>query len=159
MKTFNHTLAMFLAASSIALAVPLAVEARPMGGDADDCRGPNAMQGHRDGVPPSLAALKLTSEQRERISALRRQDADLMDEKFKHVRDTRAQLDEMEMRGEYDEVKVRMLTEEGARVMAEMAQIRARQQHQMMAILTPEQRQQFAAQRAETMKRRQHPAA
>lgn len=153
MSTPSLTLAILLAAG-LSLAVPLSAEAGGPPGAAYNCLGPQAAQGHRDGVPPMMKGLKLTAEQQARIAELRKQDADLMDEKFKHFRDTRMQLDEMQMKGEYDELQVKKLTEEGAQVMAELEQIRARQQHQMMDILTPAQRKEFEAQSQRLMQRR-----
>ena len=136
MPTRNRILVTLLAAGSIALAIPPSVAADPMS-EHIDCHGQYEALGHREGVPPMMKGLKLTSEQRARISGLRKQDADLMDEKLKHVRDTRMQLDEMLMRGEYDELEVKKLTEEGGRVMAELEQLRARQQHHCRAFRTP----------------------
>lgn len=159
MKTRTHALTAFLAASSIALAAPLFVQARPMMGGMDDCNAPQAMQGKRgsfgdrDGLPPMMKRLKLTSEQEAKITQMRKQDADLMGEKFKAMRDSRAQLHDMQLKGEYDEDQVKALTEKGAQAMAEMGQIRARQHHEMMQVLTPEQRKQFEAQRERMMKR------
>lgn len=154
MKTLNRTLAVFLAASSIALAVPLAAQASPMmGGEMEGCRGSQSMKGQRDGMPRMMKGLNLTAEQEARITELRKQDADLMAEKFKAMRDSRTQLHEMQKKGEYDEAKVKALTEQAALAMAEMGQLRARQHHQMMDILTPEQRQAFEAQREKMMQR------
>lgn len=159
MKTRNHTLTAFLAASSIALAVPLFAQARPMMDGMDGCNAPQAMQGKRgfsgdrDGLPPMMKRLKLTPEQESKITQLRKQDADLMGEKFKTMRDSRAQLHEMQLKGEYDEAQVKSFTEKGAQAMAEMGQIRARQHHEMMQILTPEQRKQFESQRERMMNR------
>ena len=70
------------------------------------------------------------------------------------MRDNRSQMQAMMKAGDYDEAKVKTLTEQGAQAMAEMMQLRARQHHQMMAILTPEQRTQFEAQREEMMQRK-----
>lgn len=157
MNTFKRSLAVFLATSSIALALPLAANAGPMmgGGMGGDCgQGRSAMRGGPgDGLPPMMKKLKLTPEQEAKITELRKQDSELISAKYQSMRDSRAQLHEMQKNGDYDEAKVKALTEQGAQAMAEMAQLRARQHHQMMAVLSPEQRQQFAAQREERMKR------
>lgn len=157
MNTFKRTLAVFLATSSIALAVPLAANAGPMmgGGMEGGCgKGWSEMRGgQRDGVPPMMKKLKLTPEQQTTISELRKQDAALIGEKYQSMRDSRAQLHEMAKKGEYDEAKVKALTEQGGQAMAEMAQLRARQHHQIMEVLTPEQREKLAAQRDAMMKR------
>ncbi|MCB1967597.1 Spy/CpxP family protein refolding chaperone [Accumulibacter sp.] len=149
MNTFKRTLAVFLATSSIALALPPAAHAGPMAGGGMDggCQGHGAMRGQRDGLPPMMKDLKLSPEQETRISELRKQDSALLSEKYESMRDSRRQLREMQKKGDYDEAQVKALTEKGALAMAEMAQLRARQHHQMMEILTPEQRTQFEEQR------------
>jgi len=151
MKYRNHILTAFLAASSIALVLPLATQARSMGG-MEGCEMPHAMKGDRDGLPPMMKRLNLTDEQKDKISQLRKQDAGVMAEKFKAMRDSRTQLREMQAKGEYDAAKVKVLTEQGAQTMAEMGQIRARQHHEMMQILTPDQRKQVAEKRERMMK-------
>ncbi|MDO9225825.1 MAG: Spy/CpxP family protein refolding chaperone [Pseudomonadota bacterium] len=153
MKFRNHILTAFLAASSIALVVPLTTQARSMG-DMGGCDRLHAMQGERDGLPPMMKRLNLTDEQKDKISQLRKQDAGLMAEKFKAMRDARSQLHEMQSKGEYDEAKVKVLTEQGAQTMAEMGQMRARQHHEVMQILTPDQRKQVAEKRERMMKHR-----
>ncbi|MDD5391125.1 MAG: Spy/CpxP family protein refolding chaperone [Gallionellaceae bacterium] len=151
MKFRNYILTAFLAASSIALAIPLTTQARSMGG-MEGCERPHGMRGERDGLPPMMKRLNLTDEQKDKISQLRKQDAGLMAEKFKIMRDSRIQLHELQSKDEYDEAKVKVLTEQGAQTMAEMGQIRARQHHEIMQILTPDQRKQFAEKRERMMK-------
>lgn len=152
MKVRNKILVALIAAGGIAMAVPLATQARPMGG-MDGCEHPHAMQGERDGVPRMLKRLDLSDAQKEQIGKLRQQDATALAEKFKVMRDSRAQLRDMRMKGEYDAAKVKTLTEQGAQAMAEMGQLRARQMHEMAQILTPEQRQQVEAKRERMLKR------
>lgn len=137
MKTRNTILAVLLAAGGIAMAVPFATQARPMGG-MEGCEHPHAMKGERDGIPRMLKRLDLSDAQKEQIGKLRQQDATALAEKFKIMRDSRAQLRDMRMKGEYDEAKIKALTEQGAQAMAEMGQLRARQMHEMAQILTPE---------------------
>lgn len=151
MKVRNKILAALLAASSIALVVPLATQAHPMGGHGG-CERSHAMKGESDGLPRMLKRLDLSAEQKEKISALRKQNAGIMAEKFKAVRDNRAQLGDMRMKGEYDEAKIKALTEQGALAMAEIAQLRARQMHEIEQLLTPEQRQQVQAKRERMQK-------
>ncbi len=152
MKVRNTILTVLLAAGGIAMAVPLVTQANPMDG-MGGCDKPHAMKGERDGLPRMLKRLDLSAEQQDRISALRKQDAGIMAEKFKIMRDSRAQLGDMRMKGEYDEARIKALTEQGAQAMAEMGQLRARQMHEMARILTPEQRKQVEAKRERMMKR------
>jgi Spy/CpxP family protein refolding chaperone len=84
-----------------------------------------------------MKKLKLTPEQEAKITELRKQDSELISAKYQSMRDSRAQLHEMQKNGDYDEAKVKALTEQGAQAMAEMAQLRARQHHQMMEVLSP----------------------
>ncbi|WP_291993513.1 Spy/CpxP family protein refolding chaperone [Candidatus Accumulibacter sp. ACC003] len=153
MKTFKYTLAAFLAASSIALAIPLTVEAAPMGDGMAGCRGSQGMHGPREGLPRMMKKLKLTPEQEAKISDLRKQDAELIGAQLKVMDDSRTQLHELQKSDTYDEAKIKALTEQGAQAMASMGQLRARQHYQMMQILSPEQRQEFDAQRERMMKR------
>ncbi len=151
MNVRTKILAVLLAAGGIAMAVPLATQAHPMGGQGG-CERSHAMKGERDGLPRMLKRLDLSAEQKDKISALRKQDAGILAEKFKTLRDNRAQLGDMRMKGEYDEAKIKMLTEQGAQTMAEIAQLRARQMHEIQQLLTPEQRQQVEAKRERMQK-------
>ncbi|MBE2258132.1 MAG: Spy/CpxP family protein refolding chaperone [Candidatus Accumulibacter sp.] len=153
MNTLSRHIATFLAASSIALAVPGTAQADPMIGDMPGCRGGQGMAGPRDGLPPMIRKLKLTPEQEAQIVALHKQDAELIGEKLKLMRDSRRQLRELSNADVYDEGKVKALTEQGAQAMAEMGQLRARQHYQTMQVLTPAQRKEFAALREGMMSR------
>ena len=99
MNTFKRTLAVFLATSSIALALPLAANAGPMmgGGMEGGCgQGRSAMRGGPDdGLPPMMKKLKLTPAQEAKITELRKQDSELISAKYQSMRDSGAQLDEL----------------------------------------------------------------
>lgn len=151
MKVRNKILVALIAAGGIAMAVPLVTQANPMGG-MEGCEHPRAMKGERDGLPRMLKQLNLSAEQQDKISQLRQRDAEPIAAKFEAMRDSRAQLRGMLMKGEYDEAKIKTLTERGAQAMAEMGQLRARQMHEVAQILTPEQRKQAEAKRGQMMK-------
>ena len=156
MKKRNQIIASLLVAGSLAAAVPLFAQANAMAGGKEDCRGGHSMHGKHqqgDGLSKMMKNLNLTPEQQAQATALHKQNAEAMSEKFKTMRETRMQLREMQSKGEFDEARVKALTEKGAQAMAEMGQLRARQHQQMMQILTPEQRKQMEAQR-DQMKQR-----
>lgn len=152
MKVRNTIITVLLAAGGIAMAVPLATQARPLG-DMEGCEHPRAMQAERDGMPRLFKRLDLSDAQKAQLEQLRQRDAAVLAEKFKTMRDSRAQLRDMRIKGEYDAAKIKALTERGAMAMAEMGQLRARQMHEMAQILTPEQRQQVEAKREKMLKR------
>lgn len=154
MNIRNKTLIALLTAGGLALALPLSGQARPMGG-MEGCESPRAFMGDRDGLPRMMKRLDLTDAQKDQISQLRQRDAAMMAEKFKTLRETRSALRDMRLKDEYDAVRIKMLTEQGALAMAEMAQMRARQHHEIWQILTPEQRQRAEAKR-ERMRKHWH---
>jgi Spy/CpxP family protein refolding chaperone len=151
MKTRNRHLAAFLAASSIALAVPFAAQARPMMDGAEGCPGPMALErgGHGFGLfggghgPRYLRGLDLTEEQLDKVFKLMHDQAPVMRAKMKELQETRSNLEALTRAPSYDEAKVRALTDKAADTMAEVARLRARTEHQIYQLLTPEQRQQL----------------
>jgi len=139
----------FLAASSIALAIPFAAQARPGGGDVFDggCRAQGEMMkhggmrgGHGGGM---MRQLDLTDAQQDKMFELRYAMAPKMREEMKTARAASESLRDMMQKGEYDEGKVKELTEQRALAMSRMAQLRARNQYEVFQLLTPEQRDQW----------------
>lgn len=139
----------FLAASSIALAIPFAAQARPGGGDFFDggCRAQSGMMKHggmRGGYGGGMMRqLNLTEAQQDKLFELRYAMAPKMHEEMKTVRAASQSLRDMMLKGEYDEAKVKDLTEQRAQGMSRMAQLRARNQFEVFQLLTPEQRDQW----------------
>ncbi len=156
----------FVAASSIALAVPFIAHARPGGeGFGGDCgmrgerMGYEGMHGGKHGRG-LMRQLDLTEEQRDQMFELRHALAPKMREEMKAVRAASQSLRDMAQKGEYDEATVKQLTEARAAAMSRMAQLRARNQNDIYQLLSPEQRTQFQALRAQQQGRfgeRGHP--
>jgi len=150
----------FLAASSIALAVPFAAQARP-GGDGffeGGCRAQGDMMKHggmRGGHGGDMMRqLDLTEAQQDKMFELRYAMAPQMREEMKTMRAASQSLRDMMQKGEYDEAKVKDLTEQRAQAMSRMAQLRAKNQHEVYQLLTPEQRDQWQKLQTERPMRR-----
>lgn len=145
----------FLAASSIALAVPFAAQARPGGGDffGGGCSAHGDMMRHggmRGGQGGGMMRqLDLTEAQQDKMFELRYAMAPKMREEMKTARAASASLRDMIQNGEYDEAKVKALTDQRAQAMSRMAQLRARNQYEVFQLLTPEQRDQWQKLRAQ----------
>ena len=162
MKFSKPTIKAFLIASSVALAVPLAVHARGgMDGGDSEWGGHRGQQcesgmmkhggghrGHHGKDMGMMRGLDLSEAQRDQIFELRHALAPKMREEMKVVRASREQLREMAMAGSYDDAKVKELTEAGAAAKARMAQMRLKNQHEVFQLLTPEQREKMAEMRA-----------
>lgn len=140
------TFTTLLAAAGIALAMPLAAHADPGPG----CEGHGSMgyggpHGHPGmfGGEHGLQGLKLTEEQQDKIFNLRHTQEPAVRAKFKELRASREELRALTHAPNYDEAKVRAVTDKSAAVMAELARMHARTEYQIYQILTPEQRKQL----------------
>lgn len=160
MNKRTKIIATFLAASSIALAVPFAAQARPGGDGFFDgaCSAQGGMMkhggmrgGHGGGM---MRQIDLTEAQQDKMFELRYAMAPRMHEEMKTMRTASQALRDMMDKGEYDEAKVKALTEQRAQAMSRMAQLRAKNQHEVYQLLTPEQRDQWQKLRAERPMRR-----
>lgn len=151
MNIQKHTLARFLIASSIALGVSLSAHANPMmdgvGQGPGGHMGMHGMSGPgmqgMDHMPRFLHGLNLSEAQRDKIFELMHAQMPAMREKAKGLHKAHMELRQLEMSPDYNEAKVKALTEANAKTMAEMAQMRARTAHAIYQMLTPEQRKQI----------------
>lgn len=155
MKAPNRYLATLLAASAVALAAPLAVQADPggWGPGGGRCEGHAGFdRGGRGGEmgmfgggfgPRYLRGLNLTEEQRDQVFKLMHAQAPTVHAKMKELREARGNLEALTRAPNYDEAKVRALTDKAAGAMAELARIHARGEHDIYQMLSPEQRQQL----------------
>ena len=159
MNKRSKIIAGFLAASSIALAVPFIAHARDGGegfgggcGMRGERMGGEGMHGgmHGRGL---MRQLDLTEKQRDQMFELRHTMAPKMREEMKAVRAASEALREMAQKGEYDEAAVKKLSDERADAMSRMAQLRARNQHEILQLLTPEQRTQLQTLQAQRQER------
>lgn len=145
-----------LLAGAIALAVPLAVQARPFSGercDHDKHGGPgmHGMYGDHDRhggwdrpdgerLPRMLSNLDLSAAQRDQVRELVRAQADAMRDKAAALRTVHEELRALPLSPDYSEAKVKALAEASGRAAAEMAELRVRTARRIHELLTPEQR-------------------
>jgi Spy/CpxP family protein refolding chaperone len=107
-----------------------------MHGDGD---GEMGMGGHH-GMPPFIHQLKLSDAQRDQIFKLMHDQAPALRDKAKEARKAHEELQGLAFSAQYDEARVKALTESAARSMAEMMQMRLAGANQIYLLLTPEQR-------------------
>ncbi|ANJ74762.1 Spy/CpxP family protein refolding chaperone [Ralstonia insidiosa] len=106
--------------------------------------GPHGMErGHHHGGEFFLRGLKLTEEQRDKIFAIKYAQMPQEREQHKAVAHARRDLRQMVMSGQYDEARVRTLSEALGRAVTQEAQLRAQAGAKIMQVLTPEQRKQI----------------
>jgi protein CpxP len=151
-----QTISRFMIASSIALGVSLPVSANTGWDGSPDCRSHSGRRGHHAGfdgarhpVPPYLQKLGLSEEQKGKIEDLVKNEVQVMRDKADAMRKTRMELRHISMSDDYDEAKVKAMSESSAKDLAEMGELHARTSHQIYELLTPEQRKQLEEQRAQ----------
>ncbi len=136
-----RTLKTTLIAASLALTIPLAAQARPpMGDGRGDCDRPMMMKKHGG---PGLRGIDLSEAQRDQIFNLRHALAPTMREQAKVAREAQRQLAELARADDFNANRAKELAETKAQAHAEMARLRAENQHAVLQVLTPEQRQQW----------------
>ncbi len=156
MKLNRSAIARFLVASSIALAVPLAAQARPDAeGTPPGDRGSRAEWRHdgADGVPFHLRALQLSEAQRDKIFEITHAQAPAVREQRRAMVKAREALHKLPLAGPYDEAQVQALTQASAKAMAELEQLRARSRYDIYQLLDAEQRKQLDAHEARVQER------
>jgi Spy/CpxP family protein refolding chaperone len=104
--------------------------------------GPGGHGGH--GLP-FLHGVTLTEAQQDRVFAITHAAEPQQREQMKIVRKSHQALKALAASGQFDESKAAALAQSGGQAMAAVALIHARSAAQIMALLTPEQRQQAAA--------------
>ncbi|MGB0126438.1 MAG: Spy/CpxP family protein refolding chaperone [Rhodocyclaceae bacterium] len=153
MRVNSAVLRRFLVASAVALALPLPAfaQSRPDRGPAPRCdgapgpghfrEGPGERPMHGEGpMPGFLHGLDLNEGQRDKVFAIGHDQAPQLREKFKAVQKAKEDLRALVTSPQYDEAKAKSLADTEARAMAEIALLRARSEHAIYALLTPEQR-------------------
>lgn len=148
-----QTISRFMLASSIALGISLPVNASAAGSPDGDCK--NRVERHHETgefrmgyFPPYLKKLNLMDEQCDKIKSLMHEQEPAMRDKMQALRKSHTELRRLSMSADYDEAKVKMLSESSANVMAEIALMRAHTDNQIYQLLSPEQRTQLEAQKA-----------
>lgn len=153
MKTISHLhLKRFVAATAVALAVPLTASAfagqKGMMHGGCDGMGMKSGYGHPgmggDGMPRYLNRLDLTEAQRDRIFDIMHAQAPIMRNTAKAMQKAQSDLRDLTAAPDFSEAKARELANAAAAAMGEMALNRAKTERQVFDVLTPEQRKQLA---------------
>lgn len=150
---FDITSKRFLAASALALAVPLsamAFQGGKGGCDArDGMRGASMKQGammHGGGMMPmrGLHRLNLSEAQDDKIFEIMHAQAPKMREQMKSLRKSEDELRALKAAPDFSEAKAKQLVDRIAGQRAEMEMARLQTERQIMGLLTPEQQKQLA---------------
>jgi protein CpxP len=127
---------LFLSACSMPLLALAQQEAAPDGPLA------RAMQGPPPGLPPLLHGIDLSEAQQDKIFAATYAQAPLLREQEKIAFKAHEQLRALAASSAYDDAKASALANTAAQAMAKISLQQARLEQQLLAVLTPEQRQQ-----------------
>jgi periplasmic protein CpxP/Spy len=165
MKIHRATVATRAFAASLLLAGSLsAFAAPPTDGDPHfNCPGPDshAFRGAPPGLPPGprfgggfpggswggpppfLAGLHLTEDQEDKVFAIVHAAAPAMREQEKAFRKAREALRDLSESPQYDESRVKGLADTAAKADSQLTVLRARTEHEILALLTSEQLKQL----------------
>jgi len=133
----------FLVAAALALGIPMVVVAGPklLHDVAGECGGPERHGMHGGEMPPPyLRNLDLFESQRDKVFAILHDQAPAMRERIKSLSRAEADLRRLTAGPDYDEGKAKALADQLGRAMSEVALLRARTDHLIFDVLTPEQR-------------------
>ena len=126
-----------------ALGAPLAAHAQHGPGPGPHMEGPGA------GLPPFLREVELSEAQQDKVFAATYAQAPLLREQQKIAFKAHEQLRALAASNHYDDAKAVALANGAAQAMATISLQHARLEQQLLAVLTPEQRQQVEARRQE----------
>jgi protein CpxP len=101
-----------------------------------------AQPGPPPGLPPFLHGIELNEAQQDKVFAATYAQAPLLREQEKIAFKAHAQLRELAASSAYDDAKARALANTAAQAMAKISLLQVRLEQQLLAVLTPEQRQQ-----------------
>lgn len=146
----RHVARTRLLLASVALSMPLALLAEPMKMPdmphlgmpmhSPTCGHGGHFERGMDPVPPFLHEANLDEAQRDKIFLIMHAQMPQLREQEKARMKARQALTELGMSGQYSDAKAKALADTLARATAEIALIRARNDSQIVALLTPEQR-------------------
>ena len=106
--------------------------------------GPGPGMGPGFGAPPPfLAGLHLTDEQQDKVFAIVYAAEPAIHEQTKALRKAHESLHELNHADQFDESKVKGLAEAAAKAESQLTVLRMRTEHQIFALLTPEQKKQL----------------
>lgn len=101
-----------------------------------------AQPGPPPGLPPFLHGIELNEAQQDKVFAASYAQAPELREQEKIAFKAHAQLRELAASSAYDDAKAGALANTAAQAMAKISLLQARLEQQLLAVLTPEQRQQ-----------------
>lgn len=152
MRPSRTAITRFFVATTVAAGLSLAARAQPLPGHEP---GPGMMPPHamHEMMPPHggelplphyLRGLKLSEAQQDKIFAIFHDQAPQMRERAKALRKAHEDLREQAFAEQNDEARAKALAEAAGKAAAEMALLHLRTERQVLAVLTPEQRQEIA---------------
>ncbi|MEJ2481494.1 MAG: Spy/CpxP family protein refolding chaperone [Acidihalobacter sp.] len=94
-------------------------------------------------APPHFRQLGLTEAQRNQIFDIKYKSMPSMRQHYQELRATRVALREASSGANYDAAKVRTLADKLGKLQADVAALRAADQHRIYAVLTPQQQAQL----------------
>jgi len=145
---YKHLTKVCLIVGSLALAVPLALRAAPLDYGPVSGGGSPSMTGNSEAfdarqLPPDLLRLNLSDEQKAKIGEIIQTQNKALHDSFTSAFNTHEALRNLALSPEYTEAKAKSLSQEGAKAMAETAQIHARIDHAIYQLLNPQQQLQW----------------
>ena len=96
-----------------------------------------------DAPPPFLAGLHLTDEQQDKVFAIVYAAEPAIHEQTKALRKAHEALHELNQADQFDESKVKSFAEAAAKAESQLTVLRMRTEHQIFALLTPDQKKQL----------------
>lgn len=124
----------------------LSVQASPGANAAPKPPGaPPSAQSLPPQMPPFLSGLSLSDAQQDKVFLIHHQQAPMLHARRKAARNAREALRELGSAVNFDLDRARELARHLAEAEAEITLLNAQAMHQIMAVLSPEQRQQLAA--------------
>lgn len=105
--------------------------------------------GGAQGLPPFLHGIALSEAQQDKVFAATQAQAPLLREQQKIAFKAHEQLRQLAASSTYDDARAGALANTAAQAMAQISLLQARLEQQLLALLTPEQRQQVEQRRAE----------
>lgn len=125
---------------------PLGLHASfPMDAPGGPPHGPGPLGALEPPLPPYLHGLSLSDAQEDKIFDLLHAQAPQVRQLARSLRKSRTQLRELGFSEKYDETAARGLIDAATRAEAELTLLRTRADHEILALLSPEQRSQALA--------------
>jgi periplasmic protein CpxP/Spy len=145
----NHYISRLpIVALSVALLAPFAAGAQEPPPGAPQERGMHERDmklhhGEGDMMPPFLRGIDLSKEQKDKLAAVMQTQAPQLREQHRAVADAHRALHELALSAAFDDAKAAALAQTLGQALAKAALQRARTDQQIVALLTPGQRQQI----------------